>query len=100
MCLGQEEVTAHVLALQRGQHIGHIGDLGHNQRTEVVRFAELFQRFAQAVGEQITPDKANVLVQLFAAEAHLLQQADIGLDAFIEEAPLAGAGFHGERKGS
>src|SRR5690606_35917251 len=98
--LGQEQVAAHVFALQRGQHIGHVGDLRHDQRAEVVDFAELLQRFTKAVGEQVTADKAHVLVQLFTAEDHLLQHGDVRRDAFIEEAPLTSTGFHGERKGS
>ncbi|MNV17061.1 hypothetical protein D3C71_1078420 [compost metagenome] len=51
------------------------------------------------MGEQVAANVAHVFVQLFAAETHLFQHRDVGLDALVEEAPLAGAGFHGQREG-
>lgn len=54
MGLCQEEVAGHVLGFERGQHVGHVADLGHDQRAEVVGFAELLQRFAKTISKQVT----------------------------------------------
>ena len=99
MGLCKEQVACHVPGLQCGQHVGYVADLGANERAEVVGLAKLLQRLMQAVGEQVAAHGAHVVGEFFACKAHLLQHSDVWLDALVEKAALACAGFHGQGKG-
>ena len=98
VCVAQEEITAHVLGLNYLAHLGRVFQAGLDQRTEIVCFLELGQRFVHFVRKQVAPDDFNIFIKLAGLKDNWLQHAYVGCYPVPDEPRLLASGLHHQRK--